>query len=93
MIKQRIIGIIIALVSIAVLYLTWHDARYNNGYYLKAAAFAPLGILGGIFLSIFPQFFGKPETVREKVVVMTVFAVGVLLGLYNWYLLDPHFFQ
>lgn len=48
--------------------------------------------LGGISLVLFPRFSGKPETPREKTIVMTVFAVGVLLGLYNWHLIDPKVF-
>jgi hypothetical protein len=35
---------------------------------------------------------GKPETAREKVVVLLVFGVGVAAGLVNWYLMDPGFF-
>lgn len=89
MIKQRISAVFITLISIVILYQTHYDALHNNGYYLKAAAFAPLGIVAGVFLVFFPQFSGKPETAREKAVVLTVFFVGVSLGLYNWYLIDP----
>ena len=93
MMRQRIIGLVISLASIAVLYWTWFDVRSSGSYYLKAAAFAPLGIIGGLVLVIFPKFAGKPETTREKVIVFSVFAVGVLLGLYNWYLIDPTGFK
>ncbi len=93
MIKQRISAVIITLISIAILYRTHYDALHSNSYYLKAAAFAPLGIVAGIFLVFFPQFSGKPETTREKAVVLTVFFVGVLFGLYNWYLIDPQVFK
>lgn len=93
MLKQRIVGLFIALVSIAILYWTWHEARHDGVYYLKAAAFAPLGIVGGIFLIFFPQFYGKPETTKEKVVVLAVFFVGILAGLFNWYLIDPQRFN
>lgn len=91
--KQRIFAVIITLVSIAMLCQAWHDARHNGGYYLKAAAFAPVGIVAGIFLTFFPQFFGKPETTREKIVTLTVYGCGLLLGLYNWYLIDPSLFS
>lgn len=87
--KQRIFAVIITLISTAILYWTWQDARHNNGYYLKAATFAPVGIVAGIFLTFFPQFFGKPETTREKIITLTVYGCGLLLGLYNWYLIDP----
>ena len=93
MIKQRISAIIIALVSAVTLYETHYDALHNNGYYLKAAALAPLGVVAGVFLFIFPQFSGKPETAREKAAVFTVFIVGILLGLYNWHSIDPQAFK
>ncbi len=92
MLKQRFFGFLTALISAGVLYWTWQDARASGGYYLKAAAFAPVGIVMGIFLVFFPQFGGKPETTREKVVTLTVFAVGLAVGLYNWYLIDPERF-
>ncbi len=89
LLKQRFYGLFIAAVSIGVLYWTWYDAREGGGYYLKAAAFAPVGVVMGVFLAFFPQYGGKPETTRAKIVTLTVFGVGVLGGLYNWYLIDP----
>ncbi len=93
MLKQRIASFFIALVSVVILYWTWHEFNTNGAYYLKAAAFAPLGIVGGIFLIFFPEFYGKPETTKEKVVVFAVCLVGILAGLFNWYLIDPQRFN
>jgi hypothetical protein len=56
------------------------------------AAFAPVGIVGGLFLLFFPSMVGAPKTTREKVIVMAVFVVGLIAGLINWYLMDPGFF-
>ena len=56
------------------------------------AAFAPLGVVGGLFLLIFPTMGGKPETTKEKVIVFAVFAIGLVAGLINWFLMDPGFF-
>jgi hypothetical protein len=56
------------------------------------AAFAPLGVVGGLFLLIFPTMGGKPETTKEKVLVFAVFAIGLVAGLINWFLMDPGFF-
>lgn len=92
MIKQRIFALIIALISIAILYWNWQEAKAGGAYHLKAAAFAPLGIVGGVFLTFFPQFFGRPETSKEKIVAVTIFAIGIAAGLYNWYLIDPGVF-
>lgn len=92
MLKQRLLGIILTLVSAFIVYQTWSEAGRGGSYSLKTAAFAPLGVVGGMFLIFFPQFGGKPETTREKIVVMSVFAVGVIVGLFNWYLIDPQVF-
>jgi hypothetical protein len=35
---------------------------------------------------------GKPNTTKEKVIVFAVFAIGLLAGLVNWFLMDPGFF-
>ena len=93
MLKQRIVAIILASASTFILYQTWSEAGHGGSYSLKAAAFAPLGIVAGIFLLFFPQFASKPETTREKIVVMSVFAVGVIVGLFNWYSIDPQAFR
>lgn len=92
MLKGRIIAVILVLASTFIVYQTWSEAGHGGSYSLKAAAFAPVGIVGGIFLFFFPQFGSKPETTREKLIVMTVFAVGVIAGLFNWYLIDPSIF-
>lgn len=92
LLKQRFFGLLLTLFSIGVLYWTWYGVQHDGSYYMKAAAFAPVGIVGGIFLIFFPQFGGKPETTREKVITLSVFGIGAVLGLYNWYLIDPKIF-
>ena len=89
MLKQRITAIFITLASFGILGETWSEARHGGSYFLKAAAFAPVGIVVGIFLIFFPKYYGKPETKRETVVVMSVYFVGIVIGLVNWYLIDP----
>jgi hypothetical protein len=56
------------------------------------AAFGPVGVIGGLFILIFPSMAGKPTTTKEKIIVLIVFAVGLLAGLINWYLMDAGFF-
>ncbi|HJS23200.1 MAG TPA: hypothetical protein VJ751_02435 [Pyrinomonadaceae bacterium] len=73
-------------------YNCWHRLWEEGVYSLKMAAFAPLGVVGGIFLLIFPTMGGKPETTKEKVIVFAVFAIGIVAGLINWFLMDPGFF-
>ena len=91
-IKQRLFAVLLILASIAMIYYGWYQLRENGVYYLKMAAFSPLLGVGGLFLLIFPTMSGKPNTTKEKVIVMAVFAIGMLLGLVNWFLMDPGFF-
>ena len=91
-IKQRIFAVVLILVSIGLIYYGWYQLRTEGVYSLKMAAFSPLIGIGGIFLLFFPSMFGKPETTKEKIIVFAVFAVGIIAGLINWYLMDPGFF-
>jgi len=91
-VKERIIAVILILVSIAMIYYGWYRLWNEGEYSLKMTAFAPLIGVGGIFLLFFPSMFGKPNTTKEKLIVMAVFVVGIIAGLVNWYLMDPGFF-
>ena len=89
--KERIIAVLLLLFSLAMIYYGWYTLREEGVYSLKMAAFAPLGAVGGLLL-VFPSMFGKPETTKERVIVLVVFVVGVIAGLVNWFLMDPGFF-
>jgi hypothetical protein len=91
-IKQRIIAVLLILFSAAMIYYGWYRLWEEGVYSLKMAAFAPLGVVGGLFLLFFPSLAGKPATTRDKVIGFVVFALGLLAGLDNWYLMDPGFF-
>lgn len=91
-IKQRIFAVVLILVSIGLIYYGWHQLTTEGVYSLRMAAFSPLIGVGGIFLLFFPSMFGKPETTKEKLIVMAVFVVGIIAGLINWYLMDPSYF-
>jgi hypothetical protein len=90
--KQRIFAVLLILGSVAMIYYGWRQLWNEGVYSLKIAAFAPLIGVGGIFLLFFPSMFGKPQTTKEKLIVFAVFAVGIVAGLINWYLMDPGFF-
>jgi hypothetical protein len=92
MLKARLFALAIILVSGALVYLNWRDLTTEGRYSFKIAAFAPVGVVGGIFLLLLPGKAGKPETTKDKVIVMLVFVFGMGLGLLNWYLMDPAFF-
>ncbi|HKP35370.1 MAG TPA: hypothetical protein VJT71_00825 [Pyrinomonadaceae bacterium] len=91
-IKARLFAILLILGCAAMIYYGWYRLREEGVYSLKMAAFAPLGVVGGIFLLLFPTMGGKPETTKAKVIVFAVFAIGLVAGLINWFLMDPGFF-
>jgi hypothetical protein len=90
--RSRLLAIVIIAIFSALIYFNWHQLRAEGSYSLKLAAFGPVGVVGGLFLLLFPGKGGRPETARDKVIALLVFGVGLLAGLYNWYLMDPGFF-
>jgi hypothetical protein len=90
--KQRILAVLLVLGSIAMIYYDWYRLRTDGVYYQKMAAFAPLLGVGGLFLLFFPSMGGKPNSTKQRVIVLVVFAVGIIAGLVNWFLMDPGFF-
>jgi hypothetical protein len=90
--KSRLLALAIIAVSAGLIYYNWHQLHAEGSYSTKLAAFGPVGVVGGLFLLLFPGKGGKPETARDKVVAMLVFGAGLAAGLYNWYLMDPGFF-
>jgi hypothetical protein len=90
--KQRLFAVALILGFAGLTYYNWHQLWERQEYSLKLAAFGPVGIVGGIFLLFFPQMFGKPGTSRDKFIVFAVFALGLVAGLINWFLMDPGFF-
>jgi hypothetical protein len=90
--KTRLFGLVLILVSAGLTYYGWYQLRTEARYSLKVASFGPVGIVGGLFLMLFPNKAGKPETTKDKIVLFAVFGIGLLAGLVNWYLMDPGFF-
>lgn len=90
--KARLLALVIILIFGGLIYYNWQQLRSAGSYSLKLAAFGPVGVVGGFFMLLFPQKAGRPETTKDKVIVLLVFAVGLVLGLGNWYLMDPGFF-
>lgn len=92
MLKTRLLGLVLVIVFAGMIYYGWYQLWQEGIYYIKIAAFAPLGVAGGIFLMLFPGMGGKPNTTKQKMIVMVVFAFGLVAGLINWFLMDPGFF-
>ncbi len=90
--KARLLGVFLILVSLGLVYFNWRQLWQDGTYSLKLASFGPLVGVGGIFVLIFPARAGKPNTTKDKVLVLLVFGIGLLAGLVNWYLMDPGFF-
>ena len=90
--KARIFALTLILVSIGLIYYNWHQLLQEGRYSVKLAAFGPVGVIGGLYLVIFPSKGGKPTTAKEKIIALLVFVIGVAAGLINWYLMDPGFF-
>ncbi len=90
--KARIFAVVLILVSVGLIYYNWRQLYQEHEYSVKLAAFAPLCVIGGLFLLIFPSMAGKPTTTRDKMIVLLVFVVGMAAGLVNWFLMDPGFF-
>ena len=90
--KARLLAIVLILISAGLMYYNWYLLLNESRYYMKLAAFGPVGIVGGLFLLLFPAKGGKPETTREKIIALVVFGIGLVAGLINWYLMDPGFF-
>src|SRR5882672_1960345 len=90
--KARIFAVLLILLSIGLIYYNWHQLLQEHQYSMKLAAFAPVCLIGGLYLLIFPSAGGKPTTAKEKIIVLVVFGIGLAAGLINWYLMDPGFF-
>jgi hypothetical protein len=90
--KTRLFALLIIAVFAGLLCYEWYSLRQEGRYSIKIASFAPVGIVGGLFIFLFPAKAGKPETASEKILVLLVFVIGMAAGLVNWYLMDPGFF-
>jgi hypothetical protein len=90
--KPRILALVLIVLGVGLVYLNWHQLLKDGTYSMKMAAFGPLIGVGGLFLLVFPSMAGKPNTTKEKIIVLLVFVVGLAAGLINWYLMDPGFF-
>ena len=90
--KARVLAVVIIVICGGLMYYNWQQLNAEGEYSLKLAAFGPVGVVGGLFLLLFPGKGGKPETTRDKVIALVVFGVGLVAGLLNWYLMDPGFF-
>ena len=90
--KARIFAVLLIVIGGGLIYYNWHQLKTEGRYSLKLAAFAPLCVVGGVFMFLFPARAGKPNTTADRIITIVVFVIGLLAGLVNWYLMDPGFF-
>ncbi|HLL72567.1 MAG TPA: hypothetical protein VK363_14080 [Pyrinomonadaceae bacterium] len=90
--KTRLLAVALILVCVGLIYYNWQQLNSEGRYSMKLAAFGPVGVVGGLFLLLFPGKGGKPETTKDKLIAMLIFGAGLAAGLYNWFLMDPGFF-
>lgn len=90
--KVRLFGLVLILLFGGMTYYNWHQLNSEGKYSMKMAAFGPVGLVGGLFLLLFPSKVGKPQTLADKLIVIGVLILGLAAGLVNWYLMDPGFF-
>ena len=90
--KARLLGVALILIFAGLIYYNWTQLTSEGRYSMKLAAFGPVGVVGGLFVLLFPEKGGKPETTRDKIIALLVLGVGLVAGLFNWYLMDPGFF-
>jgi hypothetical protein len=90
--KARFMAVVLIVVFAGLTYYNWHELNTGGKYSLKLAAFGPVGVVGGLFLLLFPAKGGKPQSTGDKILIMVVFGIGLVVGLINWYLMDPGFF-
>ena len=68
--KARLLALAIIAVFAGLIYFNWHQLHTEGSYSMKLAAFGPVGVVGGLFLLLFPGKGGKPETTRDKVMAV-----------------------
>ena len=90
--KSILFALVIVVLSAGITYYNWLQLNSEGSYSMKMAVFGPVGVVGGIYLLLFPGSGGKPQTTTAKIAVMLVFGIGLAAGAYNLYLMDPGMF-
>jgi len=91
-IRVRLFALVLICIGAGLVCVNWYQLNTENKYSFKIAAFAPLCVVGGLFLVFFPTKVGKPVTMLDKILAIVVFGIGLFAGLVNWFLMDPGFF-
>src|SRR6185369_10568558 len=76
-IKQRLFALVMIIGFIGLTYYNWQQLWNDGRYSLKMAAFGPVGVVGGFFILLFPTMAGRPETTRQRRVLLPVIAATI----------------
>lgn len=96
--KERLGGLFILIISVALVALCWYDALVKGYYYPKAAMLGPAFAAIGLGLILFGGYRseraarGEDPTQLQGLRLITprwwlILAVGIGAGLLNWFLL------
>ncbi len=88
----RLFALLGAAASAGITYYNWIQLHAEGKYSMRTAVLAPAFVVMGLFVFVFPKYFGKAETTAEKIIVMLIFVLGLAAGGYNLYLMDPGMF-
>ena len=89
---MRLFGLVVSLISSGLVYINWQQLIRDSTYSFRIAALAPIGVVLGLYLVLFPGKAGRPETTLDKFLALLALGIGATAGAYNWYLMDPGFF-
>ncbi len=91
--KMRLVGLFLILLFAGLLYYNWYMLMEERKYYMKLAWLSPVGIVGGLFILLFPTKAGPPQNTQDRLIALLVFILGMAAGAINVYLMDPGFFS
>ena len=91
--KIRLFALVVIAIGAFMIYNSWQQLMNEGMYSTRWVVMTPIIVVFGVFLLFFPTKIGRPETTLDKFLVLLVFGVGLAAGFYNWYLMDPHYFD
>ena len=86
---MRLFGLVVSLISSGLVYIYWQQLIRDGTYSFRIAALAPIGVVLGLYLVLFPNKAGRPEATLDKFLALLALGIGAAAGAYNWYLMDP----
>ena len=85
----RLFGLGASLFSAGLIYYNWQQLLREGTYSFRIAGIAPIFVLLGLYIMIFPTKIGRPETALDKFMAILLVVIGAAAGAYNWYMMDP----